>query len=106
MHKLNRLLDRNDMTRKFFIDVVHQRRQRGRFSGAGRTRDQDQPSAQMPKFGGHRGNAKFLQGSDLRRDQTEDSAVTIGLLQIVAAKSRSFIHLVSEIEIAALLEKL
>src|SRR5438105_9124378 len=94
------------MTRKFFVNVIYQRRQCGRFSRASRTGDQDQPSAQMPKFAGYRRNTKFFERSDLCRDQTEDSSVPIGLLQVVAAKSRFLIHLVSEIEITTLVEKL
>ena len=58
----------------------------------------------MGKLLDHDGNAQFLQRGNFRRNQAKDRAIAIGLLKIIRAKSRCCIHLVSEIEIAALLE--
>ena len=51
-------------------------------------------------------NPELLEAGDFRRDQTKDRAVSIGLLQKIAAEARPLIHLVREIEIAAFFENL
>src|SRR5438045_6357065 len=51
-------------------------------------------------------NPELLEAGEFRRDQTKDRAVSIGLLQKIAAEARPLIHLVSEIEIAAFFENL
>ena len=48
----------------------------------------------------------MVEGGDLRRDQPENGAVTIGLLEKVTAKTRALIHLVGEIEVAAFFKNL
>ena len=51
-------------------------------------------------------NPELLETGDFRRDQTKDRAVAVRLFQKIAAEARALIHLVSEIEIAALFENL
>ena len=60
----------------------------------------------MAELAYHRRDAELLEGSDRRWDQTEDSPVTVSLLQIIAAKPRFLIHLIGKIEVTAFLEKL
>ena len=104
VHELDRFLDRDDVPREVLVDVIDQRRQRGRFAGAGRPGHQDQAAAQMAEFFHDRRNAELIEGRDLRRDQTKDRAIAVRLLQEIAAKTRFLIHLVGEIEIAAFFE--
>ena len=91
---------------KFVVDVVDQRRQRGRFARAGRAGDEHESAAQMAEFLDHRRDAELLERGDLRRDEPEDGAVAVGLLEEIAAEARVLIHLVGEVEIAAFLEAL
>ena len=87
------------------VDVIDQRRQRRRFAGSGRPGDEHQSAAQLAELFHHRRNPELLQRGDLRRNQAEDGAVAVGLLEIIATEARLLIHLVGEIEIAAFLEK-
>ena len=91
---------------KVFVNVIDQRRQRGGLAGAGRPGHQDEAAAQMAELLDHRRNAELIETGNLRRDQAKDRAIAVRLLQEVAAKPRLLIHLVGEIEIAALFEKL
>ena len=50
MHKFNRIFDRDDVIVPLQIRVIHHRRQRGRFAGAGRPGDEDEPLLQHRKF--------------------------------------------------------
>ena len=45
-------------------------------------------------------DAELLEGGDLGRDEPENGAVTVGLLEEIAAEPRVLIHLVGEVEIA------
>ena len=58
----------------------------------------------MSEFFGDDGNAQLLQRRDFRRNQSKHCAITVRLLEIIAAKTRSRVHFVGEIEVAALLE--
>ena len=51
-------------------------------------------------------DAELFERRDLRRDEPEDGAIAVGLLEIVAAEARVLVHLVGKIEIAAFLEPL
>ena len=106
MHEFDRLLDRDDVPGKIFVNVINQGRQRRRLARARRPSHQDEAAAQMTELFDDGRNAELLEAGDFRRDQTKDSAVAVGLLQKIAAETRAFIHLVSEIEIAALFENL
>src|SRR4051812_11547618 len=57
----------------------------------------------MAEFLDHRGDAELLEGEDLRRDETEDASIAVGMHEKVAAEARLFIHLVAEVEIAPFL---
>ena len=89
---------------KFDIDVVDQRRERRGFAGAGRAGDEHEAAAHVAEFLDHRRNAELLERHDLRRDEPEDAAVAVGLLEEVAAEARVLIHLVGEVEIARFLD--
>ena len=52
----------------------------------------------------HRRDPKLFESCNLGRNQAEDRAVAIGLLEKVAPKARGFIHFVGEIEITAFVE--
>ena len=104
MHELDRLLDRDDVPGEILVDVIDQRRQRRRFSGASRPGHEHKSAAQLAKFFHHRRNPELLERGDLCRDQTKDGAVAVRLFQKIAAKARCLIHLVGEIEIAAFVE--
>src|SRR5688572_4276755 len=54
----------------------------------------------------HRRDPELLQGGNPGWNQAKDRAVTVRLLQEIAAEPRPLIHLVGKVEIAALLEQL
>src|SRR6478736_6288958 len=58
----------------------------------------------MGKFLDHHGDTQLFESRNFRRNQSESCGMTVRLLKIVGAESRMLIHLVSKIEIAALLE--
>ena len=60
MHELDRILDRDDVVLPLQIRVIHHRRERGRFAGAGRAGDEDEPFFQQRKFLQHRRQAEFF----------------------------------------------
>ena len=86
------------------IDVIDQRGLRRRFARTGWAGNEHKAAAQVSKFFYNHGNPQFLEGSNLGWNQTKSRAVTIRLLEIISAKAGSLVHLVSKIEIAALLE--
>ena len=106
MHELDRLLDRHDMPREVGVDVVHQRGQCRALAAAGRSGDQHQPPAQVPELLDHRRQAKLVEGGDARRDETENGAQPVHLLEIIATETAVRVHLVGEIEVALVLETL
>ena len=105
MHELDRLFDRHDVAREICVDVIDQRRQRRRFARTGRAGHEHESAAELAELFHHRRNPEFLERGDLRRDQAEDRAVAVRLLEKIAAEARFLIHLVGEIEIAAFVRK-
>src|SRR2546423_1338266 len=60
----------------------------------------------MPELFHDGRNSQLVQRRDPGRDEAKDAAVTVRLLEEIAAESRAFIHFVGEIEVAALFKKL
>ena len=104
VHEFDRFFDCHNVLGKVLIDVVDERGLRRRFSGTGWTGNKDKAAAQVGKFLYNHRNPQLLECSNLRGNQTKSRAVTIRLLEIITAKARRLVHLVSEIEIPPLLE--
>jgi hypothetical protein len=102
VHELYRLLNRNDVPRIAGVDVIDQRGQGRRLAGTGWAGDEDEAAAQIAELLHDRRDTEFLEGSDARRNEAKDGAVTVCLLQVIAAETRVRIHLVGKIEIAPL----
>ena len=100
VHELDRFLDRNDVPRVVGVNVIDQRGQRSRLSGAGWAGDEDEPAAQVAKFLDDGRNAELFERGDAGGNEAEDSTVAVGLLEEIAAEARFLVHLVGEIEIA------
>src|SRR4051794_16158566 len=60
----------------------------------------------MPELFDDRRDPELFEGSYFRGDEPEDGAVTVRLLEEIAAEPRFLIHLVGEIEVAAFFENL
>src|SRR5256885_13006537 len=60
----------------------------------------------MPELFHDGRNSQLVQRRDPGRDEAKDAAVTVRLLEEIAAEARAFIHFVGEIEVAALFKKL
>jgi hypothetical protein len=59
VHKLDRLLDRDDVPRVVSVDVIDESGQCRRLARAGRARDQDESAAQVAKLPNDCRNAKL-----------------------------------------------
>src|SRR6266699_6951887 len=97
VHEFDRFFDCHDVLGEVLIDVVDDRGLRRCFAGTGWAGNKDKAAAQMGKFFYNHGNSQLLEGSNLGRNQTKSRAVTIRLLEIITAKARSLVHLVSKI---------
>src|SRR4030095_11473009 len=102
VHEFDRLFDRDDVPGEVDVNVVQQRRERGRLAGTSRARYQHQATTDVAELFDDRGNPELLQRGDLRRNETEDTPEALSLLQEIAAKPRVLIHLVSEIQVPVL----
>src|SRR4030095_3637510 len=80
--------------------------QRGRLAGAGRPRDQDQPLVQHRRLLEDGWQAQLVGGEDLGRDLAEDRAAAVLLHEVVGAEPRDVGDLVTEVDVARLLEGL
>src|SRR5260370_18235677 len=103
VHEFDRFFDCHDVLGKVLIYVVDERGLRRRFAGTGWAGDKDKAAAQVGKFLYNHRNPQLLECSDLGGNQTKSRPVTVRLLEIITTKARSFIHLVSKIEIPPLL---
>src|SRR4030095_548394 len=106
VHKLDRLLDRDDMPRVVGVNVIDERGQRSRLTRAGRAGNEDKTAAQIAKLPNDGRNAELFERSDPGGNEPEDGAVAVGLLEVVAAETRFLVHLVGEIVIAAFFKNL
>ena len=106
VHEFDRFFDCHDVLGKVLINVIDQRGLRRRFAGTGWAGNKDKAAAQVSKFFYNHGDPQLLECSNLGGNQTKSCAVTIRLLEIVTAKARRPVHLVSKIEITVLLENL
>ena len=106
MNELDRLLDRHDVAGEVGVDVVDEGRERGAFSGAGRTCHQNDAAAHVAERFDDLRHAQVLEGFDFCGNDAEDSSVAVGLLEIIAAETVVLVHLVGEIEVSVLLEAL
>ncbi|TPW01316.1 MAG: hypothetical protein FD129_3392 [bacterium] len=86
--------------------MVQHRRQRGRFSRAGRAGDQDQPLFPHRHFGQDRREVQVLHRLDLGGDDTEDGSLAAALHETVHAEPADAGQFDGEIELVLLLEGL
>ena len=81
MHKLDRIFDRDDVIVPLQVRVIHHRRERGGFAGAGRPGHQDEALLQHREFLQDRRQAQIVDRQNLRWDQTEDRGDAVFLLE-------------------------
>ena len=98
--EFDRFLDGDDVPGEVDVDVVEQCGERGGFSGAGGTGDEDKAGAHVAEFLDDEGDIEVLEGGDFGGDQTEDGGEAILLFEVVAPESGILIHLVSKVEVA------
>jgi hypothetical protein len=84
MQIFDRVLDADDLGCARLIDQFDHRRQRGRFAGAGRARDQGQPSPGQGDFVDDCGKMQFGDAGDFGFDQTHGDA---GAAQLAVARA-------------------
>ncbi len=100
MHKLNRILNRDDVAVEVGVDIFDERREGGGLAGTSRSGDQHKPRAHVTKLFDHGGNVEVFEGCNFCRDQTKHGSEAIFLLEVVAAEAGFFIHRISEVEVA------
>ena len=103
MHKFNRFLDRDDVTGKVGINVIDERGEGRAFAGAGGTRHENNAAPHMAERFDDFGHLQILEGLDFCGNDTENRAVSLGLLEVVAAETIFLIHLVGKIQITMFL---
>ena len=63
VHELDRVLDREDVLRALAVDLVDQRRERRRLTGAGRAGDEHEPARPLGQLVERRGDARAPRAS-------------------------------------------
>ena len=71
VQKFNRVFDGQDMLVPFLVDLVDHGGKRRGLTGTGGTGDQDEAGGARRELGHDFGQAQFLEGLDLQRDDTE-----------------------------------
>lgn len=93
-------LNRHDVFVEAGVDVVDQCGEGGRFAGTGRAGDQDESAGEMAETFDDGRNVEVLNGGNLGRDETEDSAEAVNLFEEVATETGFLAHLVGEVHVA------
>src|SRR5262245_50803823 len=104
MHKLDRILDRDNVIVPVQIGVIHHRRERGRFAGAGRTSHKDQSLLEKRKLFQNGGQAEVVDGQYFRWDQAKHRRNAILLLKKIGPITSHSGHFVTEIDVGSFLE--
>ena len=83
MHELDRIFHCDDVSIGVLVAVIHQRRERGRFTGAGAADENDQAALGHGDIAQHCGQSEFFQGRDALRDgpqyQADPTLLNVGI---------------------------
>src|SRR5262249_7282622 len=104
--ELDRVLDGEDVLRAVPVDLVDERRERRRLTGAGRPGDEDEPTRLLGEDVQRVRDAELLQRLQLRRNETERGADRLALEVDVDTEARETRNRVREVELAVELEVL
>jgi hypothetical protein len=100
VHELDRVLDRDDVLAEGPVDVVDDRRERGRLARAGRARHEHQAFREIGELRDRGRQLELLGGEDLLGDDPEHRARAVLLHEIVGAEARHAGQAVGEVEVA------
>jgi hypothetical protein len=106
VQELDRILDREDVLRAVAVDLVDDRGERRRLTGAGRAGDEHEPAGLLGEDVQRLGDPELLERLQLRRNQTERRADRLALEVRVDAEAREPGNRVREVELAIQLEML
>ena len=104
MDELDRVFQRDDVLLLRRVDQIDHGGQRGRLARAGRPRHQDQAVLPERQRLHHLGETELLEGADLSRDDPEDGALAVPLVEDVDAEPRVLSDLDREVQVSLLLE--
>jgi hypothetical protein len=101
---LDRILDGDDVLVPLGVDLVDDRRERGRLARAGRPGDEHQPARLLRQLADDRGQAQFLERKNLERNRTKCRRHRAALHEQVGAKTREAFDAEREVELVLFLE--
>src|SRR5262249_52890077 len=101
-----RVLDGHDVFGALVVDLVDHRRERRRFAGSRRSRDQDQALGTVSQLLNDLREAELVEGADLVRNHADGRPDRTALAIHVAAKARQTLNAEGQVELALLLELL
>jgi hypothetical protein len=104
MQDLDRVLDRDDVLPTRAVDVVDDRRERGRFPGAGRAGDEDESAPLFGEPPHARREAQLVEGRHLVGNRAEGERRCAALPEPVDAKAREAFGRIGEVELPRHLE--
>src|SRR5262249_25372840 len=84
---LDRILDRDDVTRPHHVDRVDHRGHRGRLTGSGRSAEEDESLLQRDELSGGERQADLVEGGDRALDQPERNGGEAPLVERVATEA-------------------
>ena len=106
VHELDRVLDREDVLGARAVDLVDQRGERRRLTGAGRAGDEHEAARLRRQLVQARRQAELLERLDLVRDLAEGGAERLALEEDVDAEARDAGNAVREVDLPVDLEVL
>ena len=99
VHKLDRVLDRDDVFAEVLVDVVDHRRERGRLAAAGRAGDDDEALVEVAQFLQRLGQVELIKGENLGGNLPEYARLSPVVVEEVAAETGDAGNFVREIEV-------
>ena len=101
--EFDRVLNRDDVHAALVVDHVEHRGERGRFTGTGRARHEDETARLEQKLLHGVGKADLLEREQLRRNHTEHRAPVLALLEHTHTETRTVLMGKSEVRATVLL---
>ena len=108
--KFNRVFQRDDVVFAVAVRIIHHRRERRGFAGAGRPGDDDQAAVQHGEFFQHRRQRRVQLFKILKRQHAagnlpEHGADAVFLVEKIHAEARDVRDFVAEVHVAGFLER-
>ncbi len=104
--ELDRVLHRDDVTLPLLVDLVDDRRERGRFARARRARHQDQAARPLRQLRHHRREAELVEGADVEGNHADGHRHAAPLLVHVPAEAGQVLDAEGEVQLVLGLEPL